>query len=103
VNEAAQRSRQTRFTALLHHVDVEALLRSFRRQRRRAATGIDGVTVEEYARNLESNIKDWIFPKKVDTVKRKVSVSVFHIQPGKDTQVLSVFCADYRKPRYIQK
>jgi len=57
VNEAAQRSRQTRFTALLHHVDVEALLRSFRRQRRRAATGIDGVTVEEYARNLESNIR----------------------------------------------
>ena len=47
VNDAAQRSRQTRFTALLHHVDVEALLRSFRRQRRRAATGIDGVTVEE--------------------------------------------------------
>jgi group II intron reverse transcriptase/maturase len=58
VNDAAQRSRQTRFTALLHHVDVEALLRSFRRQRRRAATGIDGVTVEEYARNLKSNIKD---------------------------------------------
>ena len=58
VNEAAHRSRQTRFTALLHHVDIEALLRSFRRQRRRAATGIDGVTVEEYARNLESNIRD---------------------------------------------
>jgi hypothetical protein len=31
VNDAAQRSRQTRFTALLHHVDVEALVRAFRR------------------------------------------------------------------------
>jgi hypothetical protein len=27
VNEAAKRSRQTRFTALLHHVDVAALVR----------------------------------------------------------------------------
>jgi len=57
VNEAAQRSCQIRFTALLHHVDVEALLRSFRHQRRRAATGFDGVTEEEYARNRESNIR----------------------------------------------
>ena len=31
VNDAAKRSRQTRFTALLHHVDVEALERAFRR------------------------------------------------------------------------
>ena len=45
----------------------------------------------------------WIFPKKVDTVKRKGSVSVFHIQPGKDTQVLSAFAADYRRPQYIQR
>ena len=36
VNEAAQRSRQTQFTALLHHVDVEALLRSLRSKNTRA-------------------------------------------------------------------
>ena len=45
----------------------------------------------------------WIFPKKVDTVKRKVSVSVFHNQPDKDIPVLSVFSADYRRLRYIQR
>jgi len=44
-----------------------------------------------------------IFSKKVDTVKRKVSVSVFHNQPGKDTQVLSAFSAGYRRPQYIQR
>jgi len=44
VNEAARRPRQTRFTALLHHVDDEALLRAFRRQRRAASAGVDGVT-----------------------------------------------------------
>ena len=39
VNDAAKRSRQTRFTALLHHIDVEALERAFRRLRRKAAPG----------------------------------------------------------------
>lgn len=42
VNEAAKRSRQTRFTALLHHVDVVALERAYRRLRRQAAPGVDG-------------------------------------------------------------
>ena len=54
VNEAARRSGQTRFTALLHHVDVAALERAFRRQRRAASPGIDRVTVEDYERNLEA-------------------------------------------------
>jgi len=48
-------------------------------------------------------VKHWIFPKKVDTVKRKVSGSVFHIQPGKDTQVLSAFSADYKRLQYTQR
>ena len=58
VNEAARRSGQTRFTALLHHVDVEALKRSFWRQRRRASAGVDGVTVEEYEKDLGANLRD---------------------------------------------
>jgi RNA-directed DNA polymerase len=58
VNEAARRSRQTRFTALLHHVDDEALLRAFRRQRRSASAGVDGVTVADYEQNLDTNIRD---------------------------------------------
>jgi len=57
VNEAARRSGQTRFTALLHHVDVEALERAFRRQRRAASPGVDRVTVEDYERNLEANLQ----------------------------------------------
>ena len=57
VNEAARRSGQTRFTALLHHVDVAALARAFRRQRRAASPGVDRVTVEDYERNLEANLQ----------------------------------------------
>src|SRR5437588_11096049 len=57
VNEAARRSGQTRFTALLHHVDIAALERAFRRQRRAASPGVDGVTVAEYEQALESNLQ----------------------------------------------
>jgi RNA-directed DNA polymerase len=55
---AARRSRQTRFTALLHHVDEDALRRAFARQRRAASAGVDGMTVEAYALDLESNLRD---------------------------------------------
>src|SRR5277367_5440213 len=57
VNEAARRSGQTRFTALLHHVDVAALERAFRRQRRTASPGVDRVTVDEYEQTLASNLQ----------------------------------------------
>ena len=60
VNAAAHKAAQTRFTALLHHVDVDALERSFRRQKRRASAGVDGVTVNEYALNLEANLRDLV-------------------------------------------
>src|SRR4051812_2947116 len=57
VNEAARSSGQTRFTALLHHVDVAALERAFRRQRRAASPGTDRVTVDDYERELEANLR----------------------------------------------
>ncbi len=49
---------QTRFTALLHHVDIEALERAFRRQKRQASAGVDGITVADYEQNLEANLQD---------------------------------------------
>jgi len=58
VNAAARAAVQTRFTALLHHVDVEALERAFRRQKRQASAGVDGITVADYEQNLEGNLQD---------------------------------------------
>lgn len=57
VNMAARNSGQTRFTALLHHVDVVALERAYKRLRRKASPGVDGVTVEEYGRDLQENLR----------------------------------------------
>jgi len=58
VNAAARQAAQTRFTALLHHIDKGALERAFRRQKRRASAGVDGITVTAYERNLEENLQD---------------------------------------------
>jgi len=58
VNAAARSAAQTRFTALLHHIDQEALGRAFDRQQRRAAAGVDGVTVHAYEQNLAENLQD---------------------------------------------
>jgi RNA-directed DNA polymerase len=58
VNAAARRAAQTRFTALLHHVDTAALERAFRRQRRGASAGIDGMTVAMYEKDLPARLRD---------------------------------------------
>lgn len=52
VNAAAKQAAQIRFTALLHHIDEAALLRAFRRQKRQASAGVDGVTVAKYEERL---------------------------------------------------
>ena len=58
VNATARSAVQTRFTALLHHIDVEALTRAFRRQKRQAT----GSTVADYEQNLEANLQDLCAP-----------------------------------------
>lgn len=58
VYEAAKRDKQARFTALLHHVDVIALERAFRRLKRSASAGVDGETVATYEQDLQPKLKD---------------------------------------------
>ena len=58
VREAAQQSRDLKFTALLHHVGVELLTSSFYELKKKAAVGVDGVTWHEYEQDLERRIND---------------------------------------------
>jgi group II intron reverse transcriptase/maturase len=58
VNAAAHRAARARFTALLHHVDEAALERAFRRQKRRASAGVDGITVSAYEQDLAANLRE---------------------------------------------
>jgi group II intron reverse transcriptase/maturase len=47
-----------RFTALLHHVDVDLLREAYFLLKRDAASGVDGVTWHEYGEGLEARLKD---------------------------------------------
>ena len=48
VRQAAKKDKEVRFTALLHHVNIELLRSSYYSLKRRAAAGVDGVTWQEY-------------------------------------------------------
>jgi len=54
----ARTDKEARFTALLHHVDVERLRAAYRALNPRAATGVDGITWHEYGQDLEANLQD---------------------------------------------
>ena len=58
VVERARRDPNTRFNALAHLLDEDALKRAFHRIRKSAAVGVDGVTKEAYAQDLDGNIRD---------------------------------------------
>lgn len=54
----AKRNPEQKILALAQYIDVPALARAFRRVRKDAAVGVDGVTVEQYAQNLEENLRE---------------------------------------------
>ena len=58
VVERAQREPEGRFHSLAHLIDVPALERAYRRMRKDAAVGVDGVTKEQYGQDLEANLQD---------------------------------------------
>jgi len=58
VAKAARNRPGQRMGALAHHLDVEALRRSYDRVKNKAAVGVDGVTKEAYGQDLEANLQD---------------------------------------------
>ncbi len=56
--QAANELKQERFTALLHHVDVELLRSAYGWLRKEAAAGVDGVTWKAYGEGLDDKLAD---------------------------------------------
>ncbi len=57
VRQAAQARKDVRFSALLHHINVELLEHSYCALKRKAAPGIDGVTWQAYGEGLNESLK----------------------------------------------
>ena len=58
VRQVARKDKDARFTALLHHVDLDRLRRAYWDINPKAATGVDGVTWGTYGQDLEGNLRD---------------------------------------------
>jgi RNA-directed DNA polymerase len=58
VREVARKDKEARFTALLHHVDLDRLRAAYWAIRPQAAPGADGVTWDAYGQTLEANLRD---------------------------------------------
>lgn len=82
VMERAKRSPQMRFFSLAHLIDEEALKRAYGRLRKDAAVGVDGVTKEQYGKELESNVGDLLGRMKTMRYRHQPLRRV-HIPKGK--------------------
>ena len=59
IGEKARQEPKLVFTSLYHHIcDVDNLRACYDSLEARKATGVDGVTKEEYGKNLEENLRD---------------------------------------------
>ncbi|MGH2449260.1 MAG: reverse transcriptase domain-containing protein, partial [Chloroflexota bacterium] len=58
VRGVARKDKDAKFTALLHHVDLDRLWRAYVAIRPQAAPGVDGVTWDAYGENLRENLED---------------------------------------------
>src|SRR5262252_7407459 len=78
VRQAARHRKKERFTALLHHLNVDTLRTAFFALKRKAASGVDGVTWQDYEAELEPNLED---------LHRKVHRGAYRPQPSRRTYI----------------
>jgi group II intron reverse transcriptase/maturase len=78
VREAARRDKRARFTALLHHVNIDLLRESYYRLKRQAAPGVDGVTWPQYEEDLDERLKD---------LHERVHRGSYRAQPSRRTTI----------------
>lgn len=57
IADLAKRVPKLALTTLAHHIDVDWLREAYRRTRKGAAAGIDGVTARQYEADLEANLE----------------------------------------------
>ncbi|WP_348628608.1 reverse transcriptase domain-containing protein [Mesorhizobium sp. M2A.F.Ca.ET.042.01.1.1] len=74
IRKAARLRKKDRFTALFHHVNVDALRTAFYALRRKAAPGVDGMTWRDYESDLELRLED---------LHKRVQRGTYHPQPSR--------------------
>jgi len=78
VREAARRDKKQKFTALLHHIDVDLLRNSYYSLKRKAAPGVDGTTWQQYGEGVEERLRD---------LHDRVHRGAYRAQPSRRTYI----------------
>src|ERR1700752_4547384 len=58
IREVARERKKEKFTALLHHINIDLLEESFYELKKNAAPGVDRLTWKDYEADLASNPRD---------------------------------------------
>ncbi len=78
VRKAARQRKKERFTALLHHINVDTLRTAFYALKRKAAAGVDGMTWQDYEADLEPRLRD---------LHERVHRGAYRPQPSRRTYI----------------
>jgi group II intron reverse transcriptase/maturase len=82
----AKRSPQMAFTSLAYLMDIEWLHEAFHRTRKDGATGVDGQTWADYAKNLEANLQSLLDRAKSGTYRAPPVRRVYIPKGGSTTE-----------------
>ena len=94
VRKAAQASKERKFTALLHHVTPELLCESYHALKRDASPGTDGVTWEEYGRDISGNLHRLHTRIHAGTYRAQPSKRIFLPKPDGSQRPISIQCLE---------
>lgn len=78
IAERAMSGKDIKFNALMHHINEENLKACYYELKKNSSGGIDGVTVLEYGRNLDGNLK---------ALTQKIHEGNYHPQPVKRVMI----------------
>jgi RNA-directed DNA polymerase len=78
IRQVAKQRKKEKFTALLHHINVDTLRVAFYALRRKAASGVDGVTWQDYEADLEPRLED---------LSQRVQRGAYRPQPSRRTYI----------------
>ena len=79
------------FTSIGHLINKEMLKKCHETMQKDKATGIDGITKEEYGKHLEENLEKLVEPKPA----RRVEIP----KPNGKTRPLSIYCYEDKLER----
>ncbi len=82
IAELAKKTPKLALTTLAHHIDVDWLREAWRRTRKSAAAGIDGVTAEQYEADLEANLESLLERFKSGRYRAPAVLRVHIPKPG---------------------